>query len=104
MAAECLSFLFLCLSVSHSIPPTHPRVSCEPLLGGEQAERGCVTLFFLSSFCWGHTADREDLRVACFFLVRLDSIEIFFLVSFSHLTSPYLASWFIFSRPLSPSP
>lgn len=39
------------------------------------------------------------------FLVRLDSIEFFFfLVSFSHLTSPYLTSWFLFSRPLSPSP
>lgn len=39
------SFLFLCLSVSHSIPPTHPRVSCEPLLGGEERGRLCHPLF-----------------------------------------------------------
>lgn len=102
MAAECL--LLVPVPVSQSFNPSHspPRkLRASPWRGGE---RGCVTLFFLSSFCWGRTADREDLRVACFFLVRLDSIENFLLVSFSHLTSPYLASWFIFSRPLSPSP
>lgn len=40
-----------------------------------------------------HTADKEDLRVACFLLVRLDSMDLFFF--FSHLTScpvPFLTS------------
>lgn len=49
---------------------------------------------FLSSFWWGSTADKEDRRVACFFLVRLDSIDFFWSRS-SHLTSrfvPFLTS------------
>lgn len=50
-----------------------------------------MTVSFLSSFCWGRTADREDLRVACFFLVRLDSIEIFFLPCVVHFL-PHLTS------------